>query len=214
VDYVVRSRRLLLTAGVAGLLACGRAGRDSTLVGVSAPRSEPEPTPLFDASASSPPSGTPTRAGMQRVSARFTSQGHGDAFEAEVWANAEGRAALDAELEARDGAVFVEEASHTTARGDPIGGRLVMEKRRGAWRFFVVEADADAAAESAASGCEACHRDAPRDHVFRLAAMRGPPQMHSAANSAAITATAPTAVAIPAATYDASSAGAAASPSR
>jgi hypothetical protein len=152
---------------------------------------------------------------MQRVRDRFVSHGHGDSFDAVLWANDEGRAALEAGIDARDGAMFGEDAVRATPRGDQPEGELAMEKRRGEWRFFVLEADADAATAAAAASCAGCHRDAPRDFVFRPPPARAAPaQMQSAASSAAITATAPTAVAIPAATYDASSAGAAASPSR
>jgi hypothetical protein len=152
---------------------------------------------------------------MQRVSERFVSRGHGDAFDAVVWANDEGRSALEAGTEAREGAIFVEEAAQPSPSGAQEAGRLGMEKRGGVWRFFAIEADGDASAAAPASACAACHRDAPSDDVFRLPAARtAAPQTHSAASSAAMTAMAPTAVAIPAATYDASSAGAAASPSR
>lgn len=155
---------------------------------------------------------------MQRVGDRFVSHGHGDAFDAVLWANDEARDALEAGVDARDGAMFVEDAVRASPRGDRSGGELAMEKRRGEWRFFVLEADADAATTAAATSCAGCHRDAPRDFVFRPPPARSPPrqpaQVHSAASSAAMTATAPTAVAIPAATYDASSAGAAAPPSR
>jgi hypothetical protein len=153
---------------------------------------------------------------MARVSERFVSHGHGDAFDAVVWANEPGRAALDSATDAPDGAVFVEDALRAVPGGEVQAGRLGMERRGGEWRFFAVEPDADASAVTPpASACASCHRDAPRDFVFPLPPSRAPaPQTHSAASSAAITATAPTAVAIPAATYDASSAGAAASPSR
>jgi hypothetical protein len=171
---------------------------------------------VLDASSSTPVGdAVAPRPGMLHVSDRFVSHGHGDAFDAIVWANEEGRAALEAGTDARDGAMFVEDAFRTSARGDQEEGRLGMEKRGGEWRFFVVEAGADAAVAPAASACAICHRDAPRDDLFRPPPARAPaPQTHSTASTAAITATAPTAVAIPAATYDASSAGAAASPSR
>jgi hypothetical protein len=150
---------------------------------------------------------------MLRVSDRFVSHGHGDAFDAVVWANEEGRAALETGTDARDGAALMEDAVQTSPRGEQ-AGRLGMEKQGGEWRFFVVDATVDATATLAPSACASCHRDAPRDHVFGLPPVRtAAPQTHSAASSAAITAMAPTAVAIPAATYDASSAGAAAAPS-
>jgi hypothetical protein len=153
---------------------------------------------------------------MVRLSERFLSHGHGDAFDVVVWANEEGRAALLAGTDAPDGAMFVEETLGGAPRGgDAVQGRLGMEKRAGGWRYFVMPDGADASDVAPSSTCAACHHEAARDDTFRLPPSRAAaPQTHSAASSAAITAMAPTAVAIPAATYDASSAGAAASPSR
>ena len=199
----------------AAALACG--ARDNTsLIGVSAPRNEREPPAPVDASTSGTAiAASGPRPGMQRVGDRFVSHGHGDAFDAILWANDQARAALEAGVDARDGAMFVEDAVRATPRGEEPEGELAMEKHHGEWQFFVLEADADAATAANPVSCAGCHRDSPHDFVFRPPPARAAPvQMHSAASSAAITATAPTAVAIPAATYDASSAGAAASPSR
>jgi hypothetical protein len=207
VEHLVRGGRLVLAS-----LAVAGCAREAPLTGVgySPPRVDRE-APLVDAS-STAPAPSATRAGMHAMSDRFTSHGHGDAFDAVVWANEAGRAALESGADAAEGAVIVEETVPSSARGDSVRGELAMEKRAGKWRFSVVEADADAATPAAASACEGCHRDAPRDDVFALPP-RVAAQMKSAASSAAITATAPTAVATPAATYDASSAGLAASPS-
>jgi hypothetical protein len=171
---------------------------------------------VLDAQAPGPAlSATGPSAGMVRVSERFVSHGHGDAFEVIVWANEEGRVALATGTDAADGAMVVEETLGGASRSDPGQGRLGMEKRAGAWRFFTMHDGADASDLAAASTCAACHQEAARDGMFRLPPARAAaPQVHSTASSAAITATAPTAVATPAATYDASSAGAAASPSR
>jgi hypothetical protein len=207
VEHLVRGGRLVLA-----ILACAACAREAPLTGVgySPPRVDRE-APVGDASATTP-AAPATRAGVHVTSDRFTSHGHGDAFDAVVWANAAGGAALESAADAAEGAVLVEETVQRSARGDAVRGELTMEKREGKWRFSFAEADADAATPASASACEGCHRDAPRDDVFPLPP-RAAAQRKSAASSAAITATAPTAVATPAATYDASSAGLAASPS-
>ena len=118
--------------------------------------------------------------------------------------------------------MLVEEAIERTVKGDRAAGLLVMEKRAGAWRFVVVDADGARRRDGrAAPACAACHRDAPRDFVFQWTWPPRPPrrravrryvgaQSMSAATTAPMTATAPTAVATAAATYDARSAGSAA----
>jgi hypothetical protein len=171
----------------------------------------------------SAPSAVPPdfRTRLARVSDRILSRGHGNGFDAVVWANESARAGSDDGGDFADRAMFVEEALDRTADGGS-SGLLVMEKRAGAWRFAVVNPagpgnttrnpDGDVVDEPAAtSPCTSCHREAPHDFVFRTP--RPAPQSSSAATTAPTTATAPTTVAMPAATYDARSAGSAASPS-
>jgi hypothetical protein len=185
------------------------------LVGVSTPRAPESPARTTDAAA--PPGSavsTDVRAKMLRLSDRFQSRGHGDQFDAVVWANDAARAALDTGSDAHNGAIFVEETlAPATPEAHP-DGQLSMEKRDGAWHFVAVGPDGDLAGESRILACEACHRDAPRDFTFRPPAPRVAAQANTAASSATITAIAPTAVATPAATYDAKSAGSADLPSR
>ena len=153
------------------------------------------------------------RARLARVSDRFLSEGHGDGFDAVVWSNEAARAGADAGGSFPDGAMLVEEA---LARGaidaGAAAGLLVMEKRAEGWRFVAVGPDGEVVSDARVAPCATCHRDAPRDYVFRTPAPAR--QSSSAAASAATTATAPTPVATAAATYDARSAGSADAPSR
>jgi hypothetical protein len=151
---------------------------------------------------------------LARASDRFLSLGHAERFDAVLWANDLARQgppdAGDAGLEFAEGAIFVEEAIDRTGADGGVAGLLSMEKRGGVWRFTALQPGGELVADARTAACATCHRDAPRDFVFRTP----PPQSSSAAASAAMTATAPTAVATPAATYDARSAGSAAAPSR
>lgn len=122
-------------------------------------------------------------------------------------------------------------------------GLLVMRKGAGSWRFVSIGPAGQVVDDAAhVASCVACHRQAPSDFVFRPPGLHalpvgptgtpatrtsatpddasavgfgGParPQVTRTATSAPMTATAPTAVATTAATYDARSAGTAASPS-
>jgi hypothetical protein len=218
VDDIVRSGRLLLIAALA--TASAACGREAGLVGVSAPRTDEPPERARDVDAAVEPSPVPPdfRTHMTRMTEHFASKGHGELFEAVVWANDLARPAIEDSDDARDGAVFVEELLGDA--GPDASGLLVMEKHDGAWRSIAVGADGDVAGEDRLAACTACHREAPRDFVFPLPA-RLPPQTPTAmrqssntASSAPITAIAPSTVATAAATYDASSAGSAALPSR
>jgi hypothetical protein len=146
---------------------------------------------------------------MARLGARARSRGHGERFDAVVWANDVARAAWDTgPAPMPDGAMLIEEAFESAAQGGRALGLLVMEKRGGTWRFVAVGADGDVVDDARVAACASCHREAPRDSVFPLG------QANSAASSAAITATAPTAVASAAATNETRSAGLAEAPSR
>jgi len=147
-----------------------------------------------------PPSPVPAdfRDHMAKVVARQLSRGHGEKFDAVVWANDVAKPAWDAGGAMPEGAVLVEEAIERVVKGDRAAGLLFMEKKDGAWRFQAVGPDGSAAEEPR---CAACHAQAARDDVFRV------DQSSSAASSAAMTATVPTAVARMAATADARSAG-------
>jgi hypothetical protein len=194
------------------LLAGGGCGaRDAELVGISPPRAA-ERAALHATDAASPvPSDFHAR--LSRVSDRFLSGGHGSGFDAVVWSNQAGRAGFD-DGGFADGAMLVEELlSRGASDAGDANGLLVMEKRGDGWRFVAVGPDGDVAADARVAACAECHREAPRDFVFRIPAPV-PRQSSSADASAATTTIAPTTVAMPAATYDARSAGSADAPSR
>jgi hypothetical protein len=144
---------------------------------------------------------------MARVVGRQLSRGHAERFDGVVWVNDVGRAAWDGAGDMPDGAMLVEEAIARVDGGDRPAGLLVMQKSGGAWRFVSVGPGGEVVDDARVAPCAACHRQAPRDFVFR-------PQTSSTATNAAITATAPTSVATTAATIEARSAGLADSPSR
>ncbi len=152
---------------------------------------------------------------MSRVSERFLSRGHAERFDAVVWANDAARTAASTGSDFADGAMFVEEAIARGVLDGGASGLLMMEKRSGTWRFAAMsgegEGERDVASDSQVALCGECHRDASHDFVFRTTAPAS--QSSSAAASAAMTAIAPTAVAIPAVKYDARSAGSADLPS-
>jgi hypothetical protein len=203
----------LATPAPFAVLAGGGCGaRDADLVGISPPRAA-ERAALHATDAASP---LPAdfRAHLSHVSDRFLSEGHGNGFDAVVWSNQAGRAGLD-DGDYADGAMLVEELFRRGASdGGDAEGLLVMEKRGDGWRFVAVGPDGDVAADARGAACAECHREAPRDFVFRTPTAPVPRQSSSADASAATTTIAPTTVAMPAATYDARSAGSADAPSR
>jgi hypothetical protein len=104
---------------------------------------------------------------MVRVTARMVSRGHAERFDAVVWANEAARTAWVAATDMPEGALLVEEAVERVRGTDRTTALLVMEKRAGTWRFVL--ADAAGHAQPATDAvCAACHREAPRDFVFRF----------------------------------------------
>jgi hypothetical protein len=190
----------LLLAAVVALAACRPSPLDAVGVSdkrVSGTSAAPDAGPM-------PPSPVPAdfREHMTKVLGRQLSRGHGERFDAIVWANDAAKGAWDAGGEMPDGAVLVEEAIERVGsgagRGDRPAGLLLMEKGEGAWRFRAVGPEGSVAEEAR---CGACHAQAPRDRVFRV------DQSSSAASAAASTATVPAPVATMAATVDTRSAG-------
>jgi hypothetical protein len=140
-------------------------------MGVSAPRATPHGDAGIDGAAhATSPVAADFREHMTRVSGRQVSGGHGERFDGVVWANDVARAAWDGAGDMPDGAVLVEEAIDRAAKGDRPAGLFVMEKGAGAWRFVAVGAGGEVADDARVAPCAACHREAPRDYVFRAAA--------------------------------------------
>ena len=216
-DDVARSRRLLLIGLIGVLAAAGVAcgAGEAGPVGVSPPRAVERSARSSDAGEdlSSDIDGHVFHASrLSRISDRFLSQGHAERFDAIVWANDAARRTGegDAGSDFSEGAVFVEEAIERSEGDAGVAGLLAMEKHGGTWRFSAVQPGGEVVTDARAGACVTCHREAPRDFVFRTP----PTQSSSAAASAPSTTTAPTPVATAAATYDARSAGSAAPPSR
>lgn len=186
----------LLFAAVVALAACRPSPLDA--VGVSDKRVSGT-SPVPDAGPM-PPSPVPAdfRDHMTKVLGRQLSRGHGERFDAIVWANDAAKGAWAAGGDMPDGAVLVEEAIARVGNGDCPAGLLLMDKSEGAWHFRAVGPEGSVAEDAR---CEACHTQAPRDRVFRV------DQSSSAPSAAASTATVPTPVATMAATTDARSAG-------
>jgi hypothetical protein len=103
---------------------------------------------------------------MARMSGRFVSHGHGEHFEAVIWANDAARDAWRAAVDMPEGASLVEEAIERAAGHDRPAGLLVMVKREGAWRFVAVGPAGEVASDVRVVPCADCHREAPRDFVF------------------------------------------------
>lgn len=222
-DNLPRGRRFVLVAALIGAPALGCGAQDVGPVGVSPPRAMDHAQAGDDGGSA----GADPLARLTRLTDRFLSQGHAQRFDAVVWANEAARqgpaeSLTDGGAEYPEGAVFIEEAIERTRADAGTAGLLSMEKRAGAWRFTIVQPDGEVVGDPQTAACAACHRDAPRDGVFRTVgwsaarpgANAASAQSSSAAASAPMTATAPTPVATPAATYDARSAGSAAAPSK
>jgi hypothetical protein len=139
-------------------------------VGVSSPRaSEQLAGPMDGGHIEASPVAADFRARMARVSGRFVSRGHGERFEAVVWANDSARDAWTAAVDMPVGAVLVEEAIERAAGEDRQAGLLVMLKEGDAWRFVAVSPAGEVASDAArVAPCAQCHREAPRDSVFVL----------------------------------------------
>lgn len=109
--------------------------------------------------------------------ARFLSRGHlFERFAVDLYANAEGKQAYDAELDdAPVGAMLVKEHFDRAANGDRPGPLMAMEKQakgfdpeNGDWRYTIVSARGETVVDGKSERCAGCHHDAPHDHVFRV----------------------------------------------
>jgi hypothetical protein len=139
-------------------------------VGVSSPRPSDGPAGSVDGGhIEASPIAADFRSRMARLSGRFVSRGHGERFEAVVWANDRARDAWAAPVDMPDGAVLVEEAIERAAGDDRQAGLLVMVKHGDAWRFVAVGPDGEVVGDARVAPCTECHREAPRDSVFPLA---------------------------------------------
>jgi hypothetical protein len=167
VDALFRGGRLVLAVVVAS--ACR--AEPGPAVGVSSPRAvidDPGARPVDAAAPIPSPVDADFRAHMTRVGERGLSRGHAERFDGVVWANEAARAGWDGSGNMPDGAMLIEEAIERTPKGDRAAGLLVMDKHAEGWRFVVVDAGGHVVKWSRVEACTACHKDAPRDFVFRL----------------------------------------------
>ena len=172
-DDLARGRRVLLTLEAAlGLAAC--AATSTAPVGVSSPK------PAARSEAVAPSVATPDvfpvphatlstfRSQMRRAGERFMSHGHGDRFDALLWLNDAANSAWGGDGAFPEESGFVEEAIAHGASGDRPEGLLIMVKHGASWTFAALAPNGDAASAPQVATCPDCHREAPRDFVFRL----------------------------------------------
>jgi hypothetical protein len=162
---------------VASAVACGAQPMEP--VGVSTPSPPPLDTARDAGAPPAMPSVVPAdfRARFAKLNrARFPSQGHlVDRFWVDLYANDGGRALYDGTVtEAAPGAMIVKDSFEHKVEGEAQGPVFVMQKQpkgydetHGDWRFIVVTASGEIAGDGKLAPCNACHDDAPRDHVFR-----------------------------------------------
>jgi hypothetical protein len=152
------------------------------------------------------------RSRLIKLIPRQVSRGHGERFDAVVWANEAAKVAWQVRGDMPEGALLIEELTEPSPQGSGAAGLFVMEKRGGRWRFVAVAPDGESIFDEKTTRCTVCHEQAPRDLVFSVP--NAPPQLSTAQSSAATTAIAPSPVLSAAATKDARSAGSADLPSR
>jgi hypothetical protein len=160
-----------------GTVSCG--GREGTLVGVSSPRAAERAPGVADAATAAPwTAASDFRSRLSRISERFVSRGHAERFDAIVWGDDASRTLGDAGADFAEGTMFVEEALVPGADAGGLG-LLMMEKRAGAWRFAALSPEGEMASDSRVAPCTDCHREAPRDFVFRTPAPAASEQQRS-----------------------------------
>jgi hypothetical protein len=154
-------------------VAAGCGGGDALgPVGTSLPRGGDRPDQERDAGESqASPVQSDFRAHMVRVSNPFLSHGHGERYDAILWADppnadagADGAAGIGAAAAAglhADSDTLVEDLTVRDSRGDRWAGLLVMRRQGAWWRFAAVGPDGQLAASDRTKACDTCHRDAP-----------------------------------------------------
>jgi hypothetical protein len=149
-------------------------------VGIGArPGEDAGATPADAAVRGSSPIPADFRARFTKLNAaRFLSKGHlYDRFAVDLWANESGKDAYDGKLDVVPaGAMIVKEHFDRTTMGDRPGPLMAMEKKEkgydadhGDWRYLVVSARGEVVTDGKPDKCVGCHREAPRDYLFRAA---------------------------------------------
>jgi hypothetical protein len=178
VDGIPRGGRVLLIAGAIAAGACGGDRGALSGIGVSTPRAAQSVARADGGAPGVSPVPQDFRARMVRATDRFLSRGHAERFDGVVWTNDVARVAWDQAGDMPEGSLLVEEAIERggrEARGDRAAGLLVMEKKPAGWRFVAIDPKGNVVDDAArTAACAACHRDAPRDWVFRVPGIAAP----------------------------------------
>lgn len=156
---------------VVALVAAACGGQKGPPVGISPPRAAERVPGAPDASAAPWMAPDDFRSRLSPLSERFVSQGHAEQFDALVWGDPSGMAS-DAGGTFSDGTMFVEETFVSGQSDGGPQGLLMMEKSAGSWRFGAVGSDGTIVNDSRLLTCNECHREAPRDFVFRASGVR------------------------------------------
>jgi hypothetical protein len=172
----MRALGLRHTTALLAIAATSGACHESpaAIVGVSAPRATERTVRTVDAGVPEPsPVPDDFRSRMTKMGDRFLSQGHGQRFDAVVWANATAAPHWDTPEQMLEGAMLVEEVILKESGGDRPGGLLVMEKAGGGWRFAAVTPEGDVVRDARVAACESCHREA-ESSVFKKTRPKSP----------------------------------------
>jgi hypothetical protein len=153
-ERALSSLSLFCAAAAASLVACAPPPPEG-IVGVSPPRAPEMSDRAIDAGAPEPsPVPEAFRSTMTRASERFVSRGHGQRFEALVWADPQVLARWDTPAQIPTGALVLEESFVHDGADERPGGLLVMQKQATGWRFSAVTPEGEVASLIA---CSTCH---------------------------------------------------------
>jgi hypothetical protein len=117
------------------------------------------------------------------TSSPVVSVGHaGGRFDIDVFANEQGKRALDEHAPAQEGAAFA--VAHTERASTPRPGPLMLMQKeakgyataRGDWRYVVVTAGGSVALDGPEATCADCHDEAPVDRIFPFGVVKQPSQ--------------------------------------
>lgn len=159
------ARSCLVAVFLLALAACGSTSRP---VGTSTGGEAPASVAAIDAGTTRVSLDFRTR--LKKFGDRFESKGHAPGrWDADVYMNPEAEQAWSTDSPFAAGAELVME--HVERQGEKGAGPVMAMKKSegGAWTFSVVSARGEAVTGRALENCAACHKDAPRDHVFSVA---------------------------------------------
>lgn len=105
---------------------------------------------------------------LKKVGERFVSNGHAAGrWEAELFANGLAESVWSGDESFPVGSELL--LSHTERQGDKSDGPVMaMKKGESGWSFSVMNSRGEPITGRGLNACDACHKDAPRDHVFPM----------------------------------------------